>query len=373
VNMEQVKMTTAEKIEKHKAFWDGGGPSLILVPPSRDMNEIWQVQIYDTSGYRERFYNPEKMWESEMERARPVLDWPTDGIPTVRPNLGVIFVPSMTGQSYEIRGGQMPWCGAPLSPEKIRVSRNVDVTRTELMRLAAEFYRIHLERGDGEVAAYQPDTQGIFDIAHLLYGDAIFYDIMDEKKTGWIDELLDICLDLMVRAARYVKECIGEEKSRMIHGHGTEQGVYFADVGLRISEDSPAMISPEMIDRFVMPHIERCVEEFGGVFMHYCGRHEYFFERLCRCEGVRAVDLGNPELYDTRWLFELCAETNTVLYSRVAAEESEKNEKNWQGYVRRLARLVKDTGARCILRPLAFPQSRDECAVMCELWHELTA
>jgi hypothetical protein len=366
-------MTTAEKIEKHKAFWRGEGPSLILVPPGRDMNEIWQVQIYDTSEYRERFYNPQKMWEAEMERARPVIDWPTDGIPTIRPNLGVIFVPSMAGQSYEMREGQMPWCGEPLSLDKIRASRKVDVTEAELMRLAAEFYRIHSEREEGEVAAYQADTQGIFDIVHLLYGDAIFYDIMDNKKAGWINEVLDICLDLMVRAARYVKKCIGEGKSWMIHGHGTEQGVYFANAGLRISEDSPAMISPEMIDRFVIPRIERCAVEFGGVFMHYCGKHEYFFGRLCRCEGVRAIDLGNPEMYDTRRLFELCAETNTVLYSRVAAEEKEKSARDWEGYVRRLARLVKDTGARCILRPLAFPESREECAAMLNLWHELTS
>lgn len=366
-------MTTAEKIEKHRAFWEGEGPSLILMPPGRDMNEIWQVQIYDTKEYRERFYNPEKMWEAEMERARPVVDWPSDGIPTIRPNLGVIFVPSMAGQSYEMREGQMPWCGEPLTPEKIRASRDIDVTETELMRLATEFYRIHSERGDAEVAAYQADTQGIFDIAHLLYGDAIFYDIMDEKKAAWIDELLDICLDLMVRAARCVKELIGEEKNWMIHGHGTEQAVYFPNVGLRISEDSPAMISPEMIDRFVIPSIEKCAEEFGGVFMHYCGRHEYFFERLCRCEAVRAIDLGNPEMHDTRRLFELCAETGTVLYSRVALEEKEINERDWQGYVRRLARLVKDTGVRCILRPLAFPKSQEECGAMRELWHELTA
>jgi len=365
-------MTTAEKIERHKAFWDGEGPSLILVPPGRNMKEIWQVQIYNTSEYRERFYNPEKMWESEMSRARSVLDWPTDGIATVRPNLGVIFVPSMAGQKYEIREGLMPWCGEALSPERIRAARDVDVAETELMRLAAGFYRIHSERSEAQVAAYQADTQGIFDIAHLLYGDAIFYDIMDEKKTAWVDELLEICLDLMVRAARHVKELIGEEDDSMIHGHGTEQGVYFSNVGLRISEDSPAMISPELIDRFVMGPIERCAEQFGGVFMHYCGRHEHFFERLCRCEGVQAIDLGNPESYDTRRVFELCGETNTVLYSRVAPEEDEKSEGNWEKYVRRLAGLVKGAGARCILRPLVFPAGREECATMVELWHELT-
>ncbi len=366
-------MTTAEKIEQHKAFWSGDGPCLVLVPPGRDMQEMWQVQIYDTGDYRERFYNPEKMWANEMARARPVLDWPTDGIPTVRPNLGVVFVPSLAGQKYEIREGLMPWCGEPLTPEAIRAARDVDVAQAELMELAAEFYRIHREHSEGEIAAYQADNQGIFDIAHLLYGDAIFYDMMDEQKITWVDELLGISQELMVRAVRSLKQLIGEGDGSMIHGHGTEQGVYFPSVGIRISEDSPAMISPVQIDRFVMGPIERCAEQFGGVFLHYCGKHEYFFERLCRCEGVEAIDLGNPESYDTRRLFELCADSDTVLYSRVAAEESEKDEGNWEAYVRRLAALIRDTGGRCILRPLVFPQGRDECAAMLDLWHELTA
>jgi len=366
-------MTTEEKIELHKTFWSGLGPSLILIPPARDMNEIWQVQIYDTTDYRLRFYNPGKMWEAELARARPVLDWPTDGIPTIRPNLGVVFVPSMAGQGYEIRDGAMPWCGRPLGPEQIRQAENVDVAETELMQLAAEFYEIHNTKGPAEIKAYQPDTQGVFDIAHLLYGDQIFYDIMDEKKAVWIDELLEIAGELMARAVRHVKKLIPEQTTSMFHGHGTEQGVYFPTAGIRISEDSPAMISPELIDRFVMAFIEKYAEQFGGVFVHFCGKHQYFFERLCQCDVVRAIDLGNPESYDTRRLFELCGETGTVLYSRVAPEPAEKSRQDWQGYIRRIAALVRGTGARCILRPLVFPKDRAECRAMLDLWHGLTA
>lgn len=360
------------KIQKHKRFWNGEGPSLILIPPARDMNETWQEQIYNTTNYREKFYNPEKMWESEINRARPVVDWTTDGIPTVRPNLGVVFVPSIAGQDYVLREGMMPWAGDPLTPEEIRKSLEVDLAEAELMKLAEAFYRVHQENDNGEVAAYQSDNQGIFDIAHLLYGDQIFYDLMDENQWPWVDELLDISRELMIRASGYVKHYIGEGKNWMIHGHGTEQGVYFPDSGLRISEDTPAMIAPDQIDRFVMDSIEQCAGEFGGIFLHYCGSHEYFFERLCRSNAVRAIDLGNPESYDTRWLLKMCAETDTVLYSRVAPTEEETYEGNWQGYIKRLAGLVNDTGARCILRPLVFPQNRDECARMLDMWHELT-
>ena len=349
------------KIESHKAFWNGDGPCLILIPAAK-------MEAYDTVGYRELFYNPDKMWESETGRARPALGWPTDGIPTVRPNLGTIFIPTIAGQGYEIREGQMPWPGEHIDPEAIRASRQVDVTGTELMQLAAEFYRIHSNHDDEGIAAYHADTQGVFDIAHLLYGAEIFYDLADESKTSWIDELLDICLDLYVRVSQHLKELLEEEPRSMIHGHGSPQGVYFPRAGVRMAEDTPTLISPAMIERFILPSIEKATEPFGGVFAHYCGEHKPFFEQLCRLECVRAIDLGNPEMYDTRRLLELCAETGTVLYSRVADEPDE----SWEAYTRRLGELVRETGARCILSPLVFPETREECADMLALWRELT-
>jgi len=362
-------MTIDMRIQMHKEFWNGKGPSLILIPPGRDMRETWQVQIYDTSDYEERFYNPEEMWKNEMQRAKPVIDWPTDGIPTIRPNLGVIFIPAMTGQKYEIRPGQMPWCKEPLTKEQIIAAKDIDVSQTQLMRLAEGFYKVHAEKGTDKIKPYHPDTQGIFDVAHLLYGEQILYDIIDSRQSSWMDELLDISMELMVRATRHVKKLLNEPATEMFHGHGTEQGVFFVDAGIRISEDAPTMVSPEMIDRFVMERIERCGELFGGVFMHYCGKHDYFYERLCASAVVKAIDLGNPEAYDTHWLLETCAKTGTVFYGRLNSQEGE----DWPDYITRLASIVKKTGVRCILRPLVFPKDRKTCEQMLQMWHELTS
>jgi len=78
----------------------------------------------------------------------------------------------------------------------------------------------------------------------------------------------------------------------MIHGHATPQGLFFPHAGVRISEDSATLISPEMIDRVLWPYIERSVEPFGGGFVHYCGKHDYLFQKLCSSRLVKAIDLG---------------------------------------------------------------------------------
>lgn len=353
-------MTTREKIEAHRQFWNGEGPSLILVPTS-------QMAQYDTEGYHARFESPALMWEAEMLRARPVVGWPTDGIPTVRPNLGVVFVPGVAGLGYTVKDGQMPWPGRPMDREAIRSVAQVDILGAALMQRAEQFYAIHRASGESEVVAYLPDTQGVFDVAHMLYGTNILYDLVDDPP--WIHELMEISLDLYIRVSLHLKTVTGEPLAEMAHGHGTQQGVYIPHAGVRVSEDTATLLSPAMIERFLLPYIERAAEPFGGCFAHYCGRHEFLHQALCRLPLVKAIDLGNSELYDCRWIMEQCAQTGTALYSRVAAQEGE----DWVVYTRRVAGLVRQTGARCILRPMVFPDTREECAAMRDLWHELTS
>ncbi len=351
-----------ELIERHRRFWGGEGPSLLLLPPG-------EVTLYDTASYDRLFADPRLMWESEMRRARAVVGWPTDGIPTVRPNLGVIFVPSIAGQGYQVKSDQMPWPGEPLTIERIRAARSVDVAAAELMRRAEAFYRVHQKSGVTDVVAYHADTQGVFDVAHLLYGDEIFTAMAGEDDDQRrVFEVMDICLDLYVRVTRRLKEILGESAGSMIHGHGTPQGIFFPEGGARISEDTPTLLSPVMIERFVMPWIERSLEPFSGGFAHFCGRHPALFERLCRCPLVKAIDLGNPESWDPAWLLGRCAASGTVLWSRLAALPGERGE----SYVRRIGALVRESGARVILRSTVTPRDRAEAEAMLALWRELT-
>ena len=350
------------KIEIHKKFWRGEGPSLILIPPS-------QKELYDLNNYPRRFHSPQLMWETEYKRAQAVIGWPTDGIPTVRSNLGVIVVPAMAGQSFHTPEDSMPWPGEPMNPDQIRAMLHKDLTESEVFRFAESFYKIHKESGEQQIAAYIPDNQGVFDIAHLLYGDEIFLDILNDEEGNWVSELMEISLDLYIRTTKLFKEVLNEKFETMIHGHGTEQGIFFPQAGTRISEDTAILLSPEIIEQSIIPYIIRSVQPFGGGFLHYCGYHPFLFDQLTALPEIKAIDLGNPEKYNTRRLLERCAETGTVLYSRIAAEPSE----SWKEYIKRLGYMVSDSGARVILRPLVFPEMEEECKEMQDIWHELTS
>jgi hypothetical protein len=347
------------KIADHGRFWRGEGPSLILVPAA-------EQDTYDLDGYRERFADPALMLEAERARAEAIKDWPTDGIPTVRPNLGTVFVPSCLGQPYEVRPGAMPWPGETLGRDEIRDRAGRDLRTGELMERALAFYR--LASDDPTIYAYHADTQGVFDIAHLLYGEELFLDIATESERCWVSELMELSLRWYVEASRILKNAVGEADDEMVHGHATGQGLYFPHAGVRISEDTATLLAPEMIEADLLPYMEQSAEPFGGAFVHYCGKHDAMFSMLCRASWCRAVDLGNPESYDPRWLAEQCAASGTVLYSRLPTDDEECP----VDYVRRIGKLAAETGARMVLRATAIPESRTQGEEMLGLFHELT-
>jgi len=348
-----------DKVEQHRRFWAGEGPSLLFIP--RRIQEL-----YDLTDYEQRFASPAAMLRSELARAREIADWPTDGIPTVRPNLGTVFVPGSLGQSFALRPGSMPWPGEPLDRERIRTLTDPDLRGAELVRRALDFYG--LAKAVPDCYAYHADTQGAFDVAHLLYGVTIFTDLATDHERAWVMELMEMSVGWYVELTRMLKAAIGEPLTEMVHGHGTEQGLHFPHTGVRISEDTATLLSPEMIERDILPFMKRSVEPFGGAFVHYCGKHDELFRLLCEQEWCHAIDLGDPQMYELADLLEICAKTETVFYSRVAALDGE----GWREYVERVGATVRKSTARCVLRSMIVPESRDECQQMLTAFHTAT-
>ncbi len=355
-----------ERLENQRRFWAGAGPSLLFIPQSDPSFATGEAALYSLDTYPERFRDPSLMYDAERARAEQMVDWPTDGVPTIRPNLGTILVPASAGQPCEVRPGAMPWPGESLSREEIRLLRGVAIENAELFRRALTFYELSLDTD--KTIPYQADGQGVFDIAHLLYGDQVFLDLATEGEEEWIADLLEVSLDLFLRATDAMKRAIGEPSGEMVHGHATPQGLYFPGAGTRISEDTATLLSPAMIEERIAPVMRRSAEPFGGAFVHYCGNHRELFEMLCAAPWCVAIDLGNPEAYDFAHLANEAARTGTVLYSRVASE----GEEHWREYITRVATVISETGLRAVVRPVVYPDTREDCREMLAIFHELT-
>jgi hypothetical protein len=171
-----------------------------------------------------------------------------------------------------------------------------DLDKSGMMNMCTEYIRYFKETLPDWIHIYHPDTQGPFDIAHLLVGDSIFYEIYDDPEH--VHRLMELCTETYIEVSRRLKAVICEGMNSCYHGHALARGIYMRNGGVRISEDTATLLSPEQIDEFVIPYDRKALAAFGGGFVHYCGRNEYLLEAYLEVDEIRALNLGNPEMYD---------------------------------------------------------------------------
>ena len=358
------------KFRFYEEFWKGEGPFPILFTEPH----LAKGKPYIRHDLVEQHRDPEKHLEERLLEIEPHLELIDDGIPTVRSDLGTTLLPSGLGLRIEVQPELHPWLAEHLTPEQYG-EINSPVAPQDLLQngvlFSKSFYELFNQRKDqglvpAEIFPYVPDTQGIFDLSHLIIGTDFLYLLSDQG-----DQVLAIqerSFEIFIAATRMFKDLLGEQRGSMVHGHGMPIGVWFPDTGARISEDSATLISDGMIREFCLPFIERAAKSFGRLFMHYCGYHPGFLQMLCQMEEISTLNLGNPEMYDLEELFSLCGRSGTVYFGHLPLLEGEDGE----SYLERLADLCRRHQTRLILVSEIHPQGSEEKSAMVKRWHSLT-
>ena len=359
------------KFRFFEEFWSGEGPCAILFTEPH----LARGRPYRRHDLVEQHRDVEKHLEERLLEVEPHLELVDDGIPTVRSDLGTTLLPSGLGLRIEVQPELHPWLSEHLSPERylgFQSPLNPEDLLNDEMRFSWSFYRLFSRRKEQglvpqAIYPYVPDTQGIFDLSHLIVGTELLYLLSDHREQ--VLEIQERSLELFSTATRLFKGLLGESSGSMVHGHGMPIGVWFPDTGARISEDSATLISDEMIDTFCLPFIRRAAGPFGRLFMHYCGYHPGFLEMLARMQEISTLNLGNPEMYDLEQLFSLCGRSGTVYFGHLPLLDGEDGE----SYLERLADLCRRHRTRLILVSAYHPRGSEEKAALVRRWHRLTA
>jgi hypothetical protein len=359
-----------EKFRFFEEFWNGEGPCPILFTEPH----LAKGKPYLRHDLVEQHRDAEKHLEERLLEIEPHLELIDDGIPTLRSDLGTTLLPSGLGLRIEVQPELHPWLAEHLSPEqyaKLEIPRDPEDLLKNEMRFSRQFYQLFERRREAglipaEVYPYVPDTQGIFDLSHLIVGTDLLYLLSDRAEQ--VLAIQERSLRLFLTATRFFKDLLGERSASMVHGHGMPIGVWFPDTGARISEDSATLISADMIRTFCLPFIRRAAKPFGRLFMHYCGYHPGFLQMVCQMEEISTLNLGNPEMYDLEEVFSLCGESGTVYFGHLPPLDAEDGE----SYLERLAGLCGRHKTRLILVSSYHPQGSEETAALVGRWHRLT-
>ena len=261
---------------------------------------------------KEAFYDADLMLCGQVRGACGAANARSDAVPSMRGNYGVGTILACLGLEQEVFPDKMPWPRQHLSWDQIAALEPDDIKIQGTFARGLDFMRRAREVMEDAPPLYCMDTQGPLDLAHLIMGDDFFYALHDDPP--FVHHLLEISLELGIRAHTWMKEIIGEPLDQIYHGNG----LYAENMGIRICEDTTAIIAPDSIDTFAMPYTRRLAEHFGGAWLHYCGRNDYLSDAACAAPEIRGLNFGHIPGHEHQHPFEedmqRCLVSGTVYF-----------------------------------------------------------
>ena len=219
----------------------------------------------------------------------------------IRSNHGVGIIASLFGAKCRIVQENMPWVDHVESLDDIKkiILHGVPECDQALGKKVKEAHQFYLDalkpypKCSKAIHLTQPDMQGPFDIAHLLIGTNIFYEVYDNPEI--LQELLDLITRTYIKFRKFVEPWLTDktgDDSRVVHG-----AVYGGKV---ILKDDTALInlSEKLYKDFSRKYNERILNEFDGGSLHYCGPMREWHNRNINYCNLRSLNLGNPEMHD---------------------------------------------------------------------------
>jgi len=232
------------------------------------------------------FTSPEKMLCSEAIGACSTANGRSDSVPSIRANLGAGIVLACLGLEQEAFPDKMPWLHQHMNKQQIAALSVDDIKPRGSFSRGLEMIHYFKEIMGDSLPVFAMDTQGPFDLAHLLIGDDLFLELYDDPE--FVHHLLTICLEMGIRTHKWIKEAIGEPLTSLHHTNM----MYSDSFGIRICEDTTALLSDDQIREFALPYSKRLAHEFGNAWVHYCGQNAALTNAILEAPEFKALNFG---------------------------------------------------------------------------------
>lgn len=246
-----------------------------------------QKASFPSPDYLEAIRDPALMLSQQLMAAQALANGNSDGIPSIRANFGTGITLACLGLEQQYFTDKMPWLQQHMTKEQASRLTLDDIQIRGSFATALETIRRFREWMGDRVGIYCLDTQGPFDLAHLLLGDEIFTEIYDDPD--FVHHVLEICLELGTRTHRWAKEAAGEVETAHVHSNWLAADT----MGIRICEDTSAVVGPDVQQEFALPYTRRLAQTFGGAWVHYCGRNDHLTRGILEIPEVRGINFGH--------------------------------------------------------------------------------
>jgi hypothetical protein len=302
-----------ESVRLQAAVWRGERPErmplLLTIAPDNRFDA--EFPHYNS---KEIHFDSGKMFRQGLRDAILCSRGGAEAVPSMRADMGCGIIPTAFGLQQNLYEDKMPWVREHIPKERLMAMAPEDLAFGEELEAGFRHMDDMAARLEGTGCRVFPlDLQGAFDTAHLVYGDAIFYDLYDDP--AFVHHLLDLschaaemCMDECLKRIPGAADTVA---------HYNCLAIPRAMGGAKISEDTSTLLSSGQIDEFVLPYLKRLLGHFGGGYVHYCGRNPHLLDAVLGMDQVIGLNFGNPEMHDMDAVLRHCASLGKAYYGFV--------------------------------------------------------
>jgi hypothetical protein len=234
----------------------------------------------------------ELQWNEHYHQERvEVEDY---GLPNIKPNLGISVMAAAFGCAFTVNNEADPWITPLIREANVADVYTLEKPNPETNGIYQKaFTRIDFLQKNSALPLRLVNVPSPLVTASLIWDYTSFIEstILFPKE---IHTLLEIVTEATIE---FVQLQLQRIKNLYTMGH--EMWYIPPAIGIRISDDTAALLSPKLYREFGVTYNAKIAEAFGGIVVHSCGDLRHVFPAMLETPGLRGIDLTIPQ--NSKW------------------------------------------------------------------------
>jgi len=251
------------------------------------------VEIGPFHGATKTFFDDpaaEVNWSREFHKNREgVYDY---GLPNIKPNQGIGTIAAAFGCEYTVNDEADPWIKSVIREENAEDVYKLEIPNPETNPVFKKVWqRIEALESLSDMPLRMVNVASPLVSASMIWDYTSFI----EATLIYPDEVHALLEKVTEATILYVKEQFRRIRNLFSVGHESTCPIpRFA--GVRISDDTAALLSPDLYRKFGVKYNNMISREFGGIVIHSCGDVQHVAPVMMETEGLKGLDFTIPQV-----------------------------------------------------------------------------
>ncbi|MDR3342528.1 MAG: uroporphyrinogen decarboxylase family protein [Treponema sp.] len=228
-------------------------------------------------------------WNEDFHRKREAIyDY---GFPNIKPNEGIGIVAAAFGCAYKVNNEADPWITALIQEENVEDVHKLtipDPVNNPVFQKA--WKRLEYLQSHSSLPLRAINVPSPLVTASLIWDYTSFI----EATLAYPDEVHVLLEKVTEATILYIKEQFKRIKNLYSVGH--EVWHIPREVGVRVSDDTAALLSPALYREFGVKYNGMISKAVGGIVVHSCGNVQNVVGAMMEIPGLRGLDFTIPQV-----------------------------------------------------------------------------